>query len=88
MGVIQCSTDFLGFPLKTPKNDHIWPKPRFSGPESGFGPDVVAFEACRRRIVIIVVAAVVVAAVPSSSVVLCCGSRWDHFWNETLPRTL
>ena len=25
------------------KNDHIWPKPMFSGPEPGFGPDEVTF---------------------------------------------
>ena len=41
--VIQCSTYLLGFPTKTPKDHHIWPKPRFLGPEPGFGPDVVTF---------------------------------------------
>ena len=41
--VIQCSTYFLGFPPKTPKNENIWPKPRVSGQEPGFGPDVVTF---------------------------------------------
>ena len=32
-------------PSQNAQDDHIWPKPRFSGPEPGFGPDVVTFGA-------------------------------------------
>ena len=30
-------------PSQNIQNYHIWPKPRFSGPEPGFGPDEVIF---------------------------------------------
>ena len=34
---------FSWVPSQNTQNYHIWPKPRFSGPEPGFGPDEVIF---------------------------------------------
>ena len=41
VGLGQMRSFSVQTPSKTTKKGHIWPRPRFSGPEPGFGPDVV-----------------------------------------------
>ena len=40
-GAGNAGSMFSWVPSQNTQNDHIWPKPRFSGPEPGFGPDEV-----------------------------------------------
>ena len=38
-GAGNAGSIFSWVPSQNTQNDRIWPKPRFSGPEPGFGPD-------------------------------------------------
>ena len=42
-GAGNAGSTFSRVPSQNTQNDHIWPKPRFSGPEPGFGPDEAIF---------------------------------------------
>ena len=43
-GAGNAGSTFSWVPSQNAQNGHIWPKPRFSGPEPGFGPDEVIFD--------------------------------------------